>query len=413
MPTKPNTKGSEELRILEEGEAKFYLYREDEDALPTKSMKVFYNPKMKLNRYISNLAVNAYTELYNKEKLFVINTMAASGVSSLRMLLECDDISKMVINDINPVAVELIKKSLKLNDLPNHNENIIVSRKDANLVCNELAHKKLISSSPTNEVPDVISIDPFGTPNKYLDSAFNAITSREGLLCITATDTAVLFGVKQKACHRKYMSKPLHNEFCKEIGTRILLYLISRIANINDLGVLPLLTFYSNHFIRVFALTFNKKKEIFNRIRTYGYIIYCKSCGHRFKTNSNILNMPESCELCGAPLEDFAGPLWTAELHDSKFLKQILALNNDSDFGIKDKAEKSLRFCLDECRMPVSYYNVHEICGELKKATVPSMDLLIEQIEKQGYRASRTNFDYTSIKTDMNIEELKNLMRNL
>jgi tRNA (guanine26-N2/guanine27-N2)-dimethyltransferase len=413
MPTKPSTKGSEELRILEEGAAKFYLYREDEDALPTKSMKVFYNPKMELNRYISNLAVNAYTQLYNKEKLFVINTMAASGVSSLRMLLECDDISKMVINDINPVAVELIKKNLKLNDLPNHNENIIVSRKDANLVCNELAHKKLISSSPTNEVPDVISIDPFGTPNKYLDSAFNAITSREGLLCITATDTAVLFGVKERACHRKYMSKPLHNEFCKEIGTRILLYLISRIANINDLGVLPLLTFYSNHFIRVFALTFNKKKEIFNRIRTYGYIIYCKSCGHRFKTNSNILKMPESCELCGAPLEDFAGPLWTAELHDSKFLKQILTLNNDSEFGIKDKAEKSLRFCLDECGMPVSYYNVHGICHELKKATVPSMDLLIEQIEKQGNNASRTNFDYTSIKTDMNIEELKKLMQNL
>lgn len=413
MPTKPNTITNEDLRTLKEGAAKFYLFREDEDVLPTKSMRVFYNSKMELNRYISNLALNAYTRQYNKDKLFVISTMAASGVSSLRMLLECDGISKMIINDINPVAVELIKKNLELNDLPKNNEKINVSRKDANLLCNEFAHKKLISSKPTNEVPDLISIDPFGTPNKYLDSAFNAITSKDGLVCITATDTAVLFGVKPRACLRKYMSKPLHNEFCKEIGTRILLYLISRVANINDLGILPLLTFYSDHFIRVFALTFNKKKEIFKKIKTYGYIIYCKHCGHRFKTDCNILTMPESCELCGEPLEDYAGPLWTGEIHDSEFIKHILSLNSDSDFKIKNKAEKNLQFCLEECGMPLSYYNVHGICRELKKATVPSMDLLINEIEKQGFRASRTNFDYTSIKTEMNIEELKSLMQNL
>lgn len=413
MSNKDSAQEKQELQLLEEGAAKFYLYKKDIGTLPTKAMKVFYNPKMEINRYVSNLAINTYKKVYSQEKLYIINTMAASGISALRMLLECQGIKKMIINDINPKAVELINKNLELNNLPKQDQNIIVSRKDSNFLCNELAHKKLTASKPNYKIPNIISIDPFGTPNIYLDSAFKAISKNEGLLCITATDTAVLFGVKPKACLRKYMSKPLHNDYCKETGTRILLHLISRLANINDIGIKPLFTFYSNHFIRTFILTFSQKKEISKEIKNYGYIINCKHCGHRFITQKNILDTPKRCQLCGELLDEYAGPLWIGKLHNESFLESLISLNMNSTLNINKKVEKNLQFCREECGMQISYYNIHKLCQELRKASVPKMDTLLNCIKDQGYNASRTNFDYTSIKTDMNIKELKNLMLSI
>ena len=138
-----------------------------------------------------------------------------------------------------------------------------MSRKDSSYLFSEITQNSYNHTDNDQKKPNIISIDPFGTPNLYLDAAFKAIQKVNGLLCITATDTAVLFGVRPLSCIRKYMSKPLHTEYCKEVVARILLYFISRIANINNMGILPLLTFYNSHFIRVFCLTvFNQRSAI-------------------------------------------------------------------------------------------------------------------------------------------------------
>ncbi len=413
MPGQTNFEGDKDLALLEEADAQFYLYSGDLGPIPTKSMKVFYNSKMEINRYITNLAVNTYQTLYSQEDLFALAVMAASGIGAIRMLMECSSIKSMIINDINEEAINLIKQNLELNHLPKNTQNLIVSRKDANLICHELANG-ILKSTPSDEgFPHIISIDPFGTPNRYLDSAFKCIKRQSGLLCITATDTAVLFGVKPKACLRKYMSKPLHNEFCKEIGARILLYLISRIANINDIGIFPLLTFYSNHFIRPFLLTFTNKKQISQQIKNYGYITYCTNCGYRSIVNDLLISSFDHCEKCGEALSQYAGPLWTGKIHDSHFIEHMISLNNESQFKVKKRVEKHLQFCLDEFGMPPSYYNVHKLCQDLKKESVPKMELLLDKLRQKGYKASRTNFDFTSIKTTMDIESLRNVINDI
>ena len=58
--------------------------------------------------------------------------------------------------------------------------------------------------------------------------------------------------------------------------------------------------------------------------------------------------------------------------------------------------------------MPVSYYNIHKLCHKLKLQQVPNMQEILDLITKQGYKASRTHFDFTAIKTDMNMDLLKN-----
>ncbi|MCJ7648427.1 MAG: tRNA (guanine(10)-N(2))-dimethyltransferase [Candidatus Lokiarchaeota archaeon] len=385
--------------IKTEGDVQFYIYKEDEKIVPSKAMNVFYNEKMVINRDLSALAVFAYDKLFNKDKLRIVDCMSASGIGALRILKECENIDKIVINDINPLAVALIKDNLKLNEL--ESQKIIVTQKDANQLLLELA----------SDNPNVINIDPFGTPNLYVDAAFKAIQKKSGLVCITATDTAVLFGIRPHVCIRKYMSKPLHVEYTKEIGARILLYFISRVANINKLGIIPLLTFYSNHFIRIFALTFKSKEKITNSFSNYGYIIHCRECGFRTRQSINPIETLDTCPSCENKKSlSYAGPLWVGIIHDSPFLRQIITENNVKNYKCKKKIDKLINFALQENTMPLSYYNLHKLCRDLKCSSVPKIEQVIQTIKEFEYEATRTHFDPLSIKTDLNIENLKKII---
>ena len=151
-----------DLVVIKEGSAEFYIHQSDSEAIPSKSMNVFYNKKMELNRDISNLVVSTYNNLFSQNGLIIVDSMAASGVSSIRMLKECDNIKKIYINDINPIAIRLINKNITLNKLNQQKKaQIEVSRKDANLLFSEIAQQQHLDSESKFEVPNVISIDPF------------------------------------------------------------------------------------------------------------------------------------------------------------------------------------------------------------------------------------------------------------
>ena len=402
------------LSTIKEGNAEFYIHATDKDSIPSKSMTVFYNQKMEINRDISNLAIIAYNRLVNQNPLVIVDSMAASGISSIRILKECNNIKKIYINDINPIAVNLIKKNLLLNRIDNHPAHVEVSGKEANLLFSEIAQKAYISSDINSQKPNIISIDPFGTPNLYIDGAFKAIQKVDGLLCITATDTAVLFGVRPKSCIRKYMSKPLHTDFCKEIGARILIYFISRIANINKMGIIPLLTFYSSHFIRVFCLTFKNRNKISQYFKNYGYLIHCNNCGYHSTFRDNILKLPNHCPICKRDNHiEYAGPLWINEICDLRFVKETILLNQELQYRNKKKMSKILNFIQEEINMPPFYYNIHKLSKNLKLTNVPKLDDLLLKIKEKGYQASRTHFDFLSIKTNLDIISIKNILLEL
>jgi tRNA (guanine26-N2/guanine27-N2)-dimethyltransferase len=402
MKTENQDLGKNKYITKQEGSVEFLLHEIDNNAIPSKSMNVFYNKRMEINRDISILAIIAYSKIFSQESLVVVDSMAASGVGPIRLLKNTNNVEKIYINDINPVAVELIKNNLELNEIePKQAE---VFNKDANLLFSEI--------SRSSALPNVISIDPFGTPNLYLDSAFKAIKKDKGLLCVTATDTAVLFGVKPKVCIRKYMAKPLHTNYCKEIGARILISFISRIANINNLGIVPLLTFYSNHFIRIFVMSFRGKSKILKTLpKSYGYIIHCKNCGNRSSIIENLLKVPQNCPIClNEKHLSYSGPLWVGELHQKSYLDEIDILNEKFNFKNKNRIRKILKFALNEINMPISYFNVHKLCQQVKLSCIPKLDNLINLIKENGYKASRTHFDFLSIKTNMRIDDLKSLL---
>jgi tRNA (guanine26-N2/guanine27-N2)-dimethyltransferase len=403
MKTENQDFGKNKYITKQEGSVKFLLHEIDNDTIPSKSMNVFYNKRMEINRDISILAIIAYRKIFSQKSLVLVDSMAASGIGSIRLLKNTKNIEKIYLNDINPLAVELIKSNLELNEI--ELKQVEVLNKDANLLFSEI--------SRSSALPDVISIDPFGTPNLFIDSAFKAIKKDNGLLCITATDTAVLFGVKPKVCIRKYMAKPLHTDYCKEIGARILISFISKIANINNLGIIPLLTFYSNHFIRIFAISFRGKSKILKDLpKSYGYIIHCNNCGNRLSIIEDILKVPQKCPICSSENQlSYSGPLWLGELHQKSYLEELSLLNEKFNFKNKNRIRKILKLALNEINMPISYYNIHKISQQLKLSSIPKLEGIIKLIEEKGCKASRTHFDFISIKTDMKIDELKKVLK--
>ena len=133
-------------------------------------------------------------------------------------------------------------------------------------------------------------------------------------------------------------------------------------AKINNTGIIPLLTFYSGHFIRLFCLTFKNKKMISTLFDNFGYSIHCSNCGYR-STFKNILLIPKECPVCDIRGDfDLAGPLWIGKLHDENFLKKLIYLNNDTISPNKKRIDKLLNYAVEENDMPISYYNIHNLC---------------------------------------------------
>ncbi|MFX1326180.1 MAG: hypothetical protein ACFE8N_14615, partial [Promethearchaeota archaeon] len=197
-------------------------------------------------------------------------------------------------------------------------------------------------------------------------------------------------------------------------GARILIYFISRIANINKLGIVPLLTFNTSHSLRIFCLTFKNQKKISEYFRGYGYLIHCNSCGYRSVYQDNVLELIGKCPICDkADNLEYAGPLWIKEIHNVNFINEILALNRKFQYNNKKRIDKLLNIAKEEIDMPVSYYNIHRLSKALKLSTIPTLDSLIEYIRKKKYKISRTHFDFVSVKTNMDLNSIKKALLKL
>lgn len=95
---------------------------------------VFYNPVQEFNRDFSILAIREFAklkqeELEAKHKSFdgikLLEALSATGLRSVRYMKEIDKLKKVVANDIDPTATELMKKNFDFNGI---NEDIYKSK---------------------------------------------------------------------------------------------------------------------------------------------------------------------------------------------------------------------------------------------------------------------------------------------
>ncbi len=384
----------------------------------SKKLPVFYNPVMKFNRDISILILNTL----NKKNLQICLPLSGTGVRGVRFLLELNKkiIKKIYFNDLNKNFKKIINENLRLNNIKNTNK-IKIDNKDANIFLLK------------NKGFDYIDIDPFGSPNYFLSSACQRI-SRNGILAVTATDTAALTGTYPKTCLRKYWAVPKRDSNMHETGLRILIRKCQLIGMQYEKALIPVFSFYKDHYFRIFfRCEKNNKKinEIIKNTKKLQSDFLCPRKTKGFSQNHKIIGD--------------IGPLWTGRLFDNKLVNKINKNINKNfennkiniDNGInkiklnkiindnkntkinkasninKDNKEliKFLKIIKEESKInTVGFYDIHKLSKKYKFRLIKNEEI-IKKIKNRGYKASLTHFSGHGIRSDIKEKELIKLLK--
>ncbi len=357
----------------------------------TSKAPVFYNPVMELNRDLSVLAIKAFQHELGRE-INICDAFGGSGIRGIRYAKEIDNVSKVIITDINPLAVQYAIENIEMNNL----DNVEVYKEDSNILLRKCRGKF-----------DVVDIDPFGTPSPYIESAAISLKTC-GMICVTATDTSALCGTFKEPCIRKYSAMPLKTEYCHEIGIRILAGFIARTFSKYKKCIQVKFSHSSNHYMRIYAVIKKGAKITDESLKNIGYILHCDNCLYRTVIQGFAPKIPSHCPLCGKNIR-IAGPLWTGSILNSEFIKDMMNNIENSNINQKNNAFKLLNTASLEADATATYYDLHQMCKNLK-ISAPRLHYVLEALEKEGYFASRTHFKPTGIKTDAPLDVLKKII---
>lgn len=355
---------------------------------------VFYNPVMEFNRDISVVVINQYRKQLDHD-IIICDAFGGTGIRGARYSKEIEGVEKVVVGDVNPLAVNQAKANMQLNDI----SNVEVEKNDANILLQ--SNKGLF---------DVVDIDPFGTPAMFLQST-SANIRPGGLICISATDTSALCGTYHDPCIRKYGANPQKTEYCHENGIRILIAATARNLAVNQKYLHVLFSHSTEHYMRVYAIVQRGGKKTNESLNDIGFIAHCPECLNRELFYGYSPSITDDCPCCGHKY-DIAGPLWLGKLWDKEFVQSMietaegLTLNKKSD--IVDLFIK----CYNEADGPVTFFDIHKLCKKLK-ISAPKINDVMDEIKSRGYFISRTHFKLTGMRTDIPINELKDIIKEV
>ena len=352
---------------------------EDSDFIVSKQLPVFFNKVMALNRTISALLIKSYFDSY--EKLRFADILASSGIRSLRLIKEfLIDSNKdyyILMNDLNPKAINKIKETIDLNFTDDERiiimSKINITKQDANLA---LLNEKSF---------DYIDIDPFGSPNIFLDSAVKRI-KHNGVIAITATDTSALCGTYTNACRRKYDSIPLRNHLMHEMGLRILIRKAQIIGMQYDKALIPILSISTHHYMRIFLKVIKSKEKCNELLKKHKFI--------------DIDGNPIDCE---KNEKQNYGKLWTGLIYDKELIDKILNLIKKNEEYINDSELNKLITTISNEYDYLGFFDTHELARKYNCET-KSIDKIISSLVKQGFIASKTHIRPTGIKTNAQLD---------
>lgn len=371
----------EQITTITEGKTQILIPKGAlEQKVPPRDI-AFFNPRAKLSRDFSIIVYSTFLKNFDGQKSF-LDGLSGLGARGLRVANEIKG-TEVFVNDLNPSALELSKKSAELNNLQNYQ----LSKND---IC-----QFFNAFSVRGKRGAIVDIDPFGSPAKYIDCGLRA-TIHKGLLSISATDLQVLHGIFKDACKKKYHGIPVKTTYSNEISIRLILGLTIAVAARLDIEATPIFVETNQHYYRVYLRILNKPDTRDN----IGYIAHCKTCGNRHSTHEPVT----SCSLCSSKVE-LAGPLWIGKLFDKDFVTQML--DNIPDY-VDKKCQKTIQKTLLESEMSPCYYTLDEIAERLKSAPIP-LEQIISRLQQNGFSASPTSFNPTGFRTDCKIDRIKEI----
>ncbi|MDR2698757.1 MAG: N2,N2-dimethylguanosine tRNA methyltransferase, partial [Candidatus Methanoplasma sp.] len=277
-------------------------------------------------------------------------------------------------NDADPKAVPFIEHNISLNSL----SNCAPSNRDLHVLFSESSF-------------DYVDIDPFGTPMPFIQSAIRGCR-KKGIVAITATDTAPLAGAQAGKCRRRYQSEPIRGYMCHEGGLRILLCSVAKELAKFDRGMRPLLSFYADHYFRIYVKVEEGAKATDRSLEQIGFMRYDPKTLER-----SVSGRPDK--------EHDKGPFWLGPLHDKELLAGMSTLGLEEE----KRCVKMLELWRNELDDVVFLYDMSEL-SSFTKMSPPKMDVLLEALNETG-RSAPTHMSPTSFKTVLGAEEVISIYR--
>jgi len=199
----------------------------------------------------------------------------------------------------------------------------------------------------------------------------------------------------------------MHNYLCHEVGLRVLIGHIARIAAPLHLGIVPLFSLSKRHYMKTILLVKKSSESAFESVSQMGYVSFCPKC---LETKvSKKPTLPANCEKCNTPTE-WAGPLWLGKIYDDSILNNMSKLNEERDYLNKKQISSLLETMKSESNMPILYYDLHAIADHFNMPC-HSFDETISRLKAKGFSVSRTHFNITAIKSDAPIGEVLDALK--
>jgi tRNA (guanine26-N2/guanine27-N2)-dimethyltransferase len=357
-----------ETEEIEEGKANILVPKTARGKGPGKIEGVpFYNPVMVVNRDISVLLIQKWLSGRKKR---ILDGLAGTGIRGIRLALEVKGEFSVLLNDWNESSFELMGENIKRNGV----QNAEASQEDLNIVL-------------ARDSYDYVDVDPYGTPVPFLDSALKAV-QEEGILAVTATDTAALAGSYPGACKRKYGAQPLQSKTRHEIGLRILIGYCARSAAKYQRGIRPILSHSTDHYYRTYLEIEEGEEAADSCMREVGY--------HSRNTSTQEIVLSDS------KMDDseVAGPLWIGNLWEPVLLQEMRPR-----LYMSSKTSKILELLKYESQIESPFYSSDEIASSMGVLT-PPMARILESLKDDGFAASPTHFDPKGFRTDAPIDQI-------
>ena len=357
---------------ITEGVTKLIVPSEHSKGGPGKrTASVFFNEQMAFNRDVSVMFLRAL-----EKNVSVADAMTATGSRAVRIANEVPNAREVTANDADPASMYFVRANIEANSLT----NCRASNKDLNILFSE-------------EAFDYVDIDPFGSPTHYIQPAIRGCR-KNGILAITATDTAPLAGAHRAKCERRYQSRPIRGPMCHEMGLRIVMCSVAKELAKFDRGMEPMLSFYSDHYFRTYVRVTEGAQ---NADRTLSKLIHVKY-------DASTLERSYSSEY---DKEYKYGPFWGGNLHNRTHLDRMHA----SSTAMEKKCDKTLRTWKNELDTVPFIYDISELSSFLK-ISPPPIDDFINALNDIG-NASRTHISPASFKTDLDLDGIISVYKGM
>lgn len=206
--------------------------------------------------------------VYYEDGMRILEGLAASGLRSVRFCKEIPGVRQVIGNDFSRDAVATMEKNIELNDVGHLMK----------ASCADAAMLMYNASRDFSEMFDVIDLDPYGGPTRFLDGAVQAIKDG-GLLCITCTDMAILCGNSSEKCFAAYGAMSIKSNACHEMALRIVLRTIDSYANRYARYIVPLLSVSVDFYCRVFVRVYTGAQKVKESASKSSMLYECTGCG--------------------------------------------------------------------------------------------------------------------------------------